>query len=150
MSPAWPAAALEAQAVAARTYAFANMGRYESLGFDLWGTVVSQVYTGVAAETGSTRAAVNATRGQILIYKEKPIAAFFTGNSAGFTENSRDLWNFSAPYLQAVPDPLLPPRDTLLPPDDLARWLSDRPETYSSHPKYSARDYPGTTLEKKY
>lgn len=139
MSPAWPAAALEAQAIAARTYAFANMGQYEHLGFDLWGTVISQAYSGVSAETASTRTAVNASRGQILTYNGKPIAAFFTGNSGGYTENSQDLWNFSLPYLQAVSDPLLPPRDSLLPPDDLARWLSSRPETYSSHPKYSAR-----------
>jgi SpoIID/LytB domain protein len=139
MSPSWPAAALEAQAIAARTYAFANMGQYELLGFDLWGTVISQAYSGVSAETASTRAAVDASRGEIITYNGKPIAAFFTGNSGGYTENSQDLWNFSLPYLQAVPDPLLPPRDSLLPPDDLARWLSDRPETYSSHPKYSAR-----------
>lgn len=139
MSPAWPAAALEAQAIAARTYTFANMGQYEHLGFDLWGTVTSQAYNGVSAETSSTRAAVNASRGQIITYNHQPIAAFFSGNSGGYTENSQDLWNFSLPYLQAVPDPLLPPRDSLLPPDDLAQWLSDRPETYSSHPKYSAR-----------
>lgn len=139
MSPAWPAAALEAQAIAARTYAFANMGQYELLGFDLWGTVISQAYSGVSAETASTRAAVDASRGQIITYNGKPIAAFFNGNSGGYTENSQDLWNFSLPYLQAVPDPLLPSRESLLPPDDLARWLNDRPETYSSHPKYSAR-----------
>jgi SpoIID/LytB domain protein len=138
MLPSWPAAALEAQAIAARTYAFANMGQYESLGFDLWGTVVSQAYGGVSAETTSTRAAVDASRGQILTYNSKPIAAFFTGNSGGYTENSQDLWGFSLPYLQAVPDPLLSPRPSLLTPDELVRWLSDRPITYSSHPKYSA------------
>jgi SpoIID/LytB domain protein len=139
MSPSWPASALEAQAIAARTYTFANIGQYESQGFDLWGTVISQAYDGVSAETPSTRAAVDATRGEILTYNGKPIAAFFTGNSGGYTENSRDIWNFSLPYLQAVPDPMLSPRNLPLPPEDLAGWLGDRPETYSSQPKYSSR-----------
>ncbi len=138
MSSSWPASALEAQAVAARTYTFANIGQYESHGFDLWGTVVSQAYNGVAAETASTRAAVDATRGQILTYGGKPIAAFFTGNSGGYTENSRDIWNFSLPYLRAVPDLMLPRRALPLSPADLADWLSNRPETYSSQPKYSS------------
>lgn len=139
MSPSWPEAALEAQAIAARTYAFANMGQFESLGFDLWGTVISQAYDGVSAETASTRAAVDNSRGKIITYNGKPIAAFFTGNSGGYSENSQDIWNFSLPYLQAVPDPLLPPRVSPLPPDDLVQWLSDRPDTYSSNPKYSSR-----------
>ena len=139
MSPSWPAAALEAQAIAARTYAFANMGQFESQGFDLWGSVISQAYDGVSAETASTRAAVNDSRGKIITYSGKPIAAFFTGNSGGYSENSQDLWNFSLPYLQAVPDPLLPTRVSQLPPNDLAQWLSDRPDTYSSNPKYSSR-----------
>lgn len=139
MSPIWPAAALNAQAIAARTYAFANMGQYVSHGFDLWGTVISQAYNGVTSETPSTRAAVDNTRGQVLTFNNKPIAAFFTGNSGGYTENSQDIWGFSLPYLQAVADPLLPVRNELLPPENLAEWLSNRPDSYSAQPKYSAR-----------
>ncbi len=139
MSPSWPAAALEVQAIAARTYTFANLGQYESRGFDLWATVVSQVYNGVSAETNSTRTAVDATRGKILTYNGKPIAAFFTANSGGYTKNSQDVWNFSLPYLQAVPDPLSHLNSSFPSPEELALWLNNRSETYSSNPKYSAR-----------
>lgn len=38
--------ALKAQAVAARTYALKNLGRYRHLGFDLTDTQSSQVYGG--------------------------------------------------------------------------------------------------------
>lgn len=139
MSSKWPAAALAAQAIAARTYTFANLGSYESRGFDLLSSVSSQAYDGVTAETKAAIEAVNATRGRILTYTGKPIAAFFNGNNGGFTVNSLDLWGFKAPYLQDVPDLLLPSRPQPLAPEELAGWLSRRVETYSSNPNYSSR-----------
>lgn len=139
MEPTWPAAALEAQAVAARTYAVSNMKAYDSRGFDLLPTVASQVYSGVTAEKPSTNAAVDATRGQIVVYNGKPINAFYTGNNGGYSNNCRDVWGMSLPYLQAVPDKLLPPRTEPLSPANLAEWLITRPPTYSSHPQYSGR-----------
>ena len=63
MPSSWPAAALQAQAIAARTYAFANLGRYRQRGFDLLGSVASQAYNGVTGETAAVRKAVDATRG---------------------------------------------------------------------------------------
>lgn len=135
----WPKAVLEAQAVAARTYTFANLGRFEKRGFDLLPTVASQVYNGVQAETKSVTEAVNSTRGLILTYQSKPIGAFYYDNCGGYTESSQSAWGFDAPYLQAVPDKLLPPRDGLMTPADLYAWLKSRPEAHSNHPKYSSR-----------
>ncbi|MGE5557543.1 MAG: SpoIID/LytB domain-containing protein [Bacillota bacterium] len=139
MSSKWPQAALQAQAIAARTYAFANLGYFAARGYDLSATVVSQAYYGAGNETPAARAAVDSTRGRIQVYRDKPIAAFYTGNCGGYTTNSRDLWGFETPYLHGVPDLLLPPRSGPIPPAELADWLNGRPLTYSSNPNYSAR-----------
>jgi stage II sporulation protein D len=136
----WPPAALEAQAVAARTYTITNLGRYESRGFDLLSSVLSAYYPGVKSEDPATRAAVDATRGQILTCNGKPITAVYSANSAGFTESSQVIWNFDHSYLRAVPDKELPPEITVyMTPVVLARWLKERPLTHSSNPAYSSR-----------
>lgn len=139
MEAGWPAGALEAQAVAARTYAFANLKSFESRGFDLLATVTSQVYKGVRAEKPATTAAVDTTRGRILRYQGKPIAAFYTANNGGYSSNIQDVWGISLPYLQAVPDQALSIRTGPLTPAELTEWLTTRPATYSSNPQYSGR-----------
>lgn len=135
----WPQAVLEAQAIAARTYTFANLGRFNNRGFDLLATVASQVYNGVESEAKSVTEAVDATRGMILTHDSKPISAFYYDNCGGHTESSLNAWGFSAPYLQAVPDKLLPARNCFLAPAELQAWLKSRPKAYSNHPNYSNR-----------
>jgi stage II sporulation protein D len=103
MPASWPQAALQAQAVAARTYALSR--RRPSEPFDLRATVVSQVYRGVDGETPSTRQAVASTSGQVLLYNNAPIeAVFHSSSSSGRTESSGELWNQQLPYLVSVPD----------------------------------------------
>ena len=103
MPASWPQAALQAQAVAARTYALARRRPAEP--FDVKATVASQVYRGVAGETASTREAVASTRGQVLLYNNAPIeAVFHSSSSSGRTESSGELWNQQLPYLVSVPD----------------------------------------------
>lgn len=138
MESSWPAEALAAQAVAARTYAFANLKAFESRGFDLLSTVASQVYTGIRGERQATNAAVDATRGMILRHNGEPISAFYCGNNGGYSNDSQDIWGFSLPYLKAVPDKPLAHAGPFTP-AELADWLTGRPQTYSNHPKYSGR-----------
>jgi stage II sporulation protein D len=102
MPASWPLEALRAQAVAARTYAL--KGRKPSALFDLQATTASQVYKGVEAETPSTRAAVEGTRGLVLTYNNALIDAVFHSSSGGNTESSGDLWPRQLPYLVSVPD----------------------------------------------
>lgn len=138
VSPKWPRAVLEAQAIAARTYAYANMGKSPERGFDLYGSVASQAYNGIASENAATNEAVDATKHLILTYNHRPISAFYSANSGGFSETSRNVWGMDLPYLKSIPDPQL----TLtapFSPASLRSWLSQRPTTYSSHPNYSAR-----------
>lgn len=50
-------------------------------------------------------AAVDATRGQIVVYDGKVIRAFFHSNAGGYTESSENVWVEPLPYLKAVPSP---------------------------------------------
>ncbi len=75
--------ALKAQAVAARTYAMSNLKRHRRAGYDFCSTTHCQVYRGVSAETSPTTAAVDATRGEVLLFGDEPISAFFHSNCGG-------------------------------------------------------------------
>lgn len=105
MPASWATAALEAQAVAARTYAVTS--NVNGDGYQLYPDTRSQMYGGVGAETPATNAAVAATRGQILIYNGAPAAAFFFSSSGGYTESIQNVWLGATPepWLHGVPDP---------------------------------------------
>lgn len=99
----WPAEALQAQAVAARSYALAN--RYRG-SFDLYADVRSQVYGGIEAETTSARAAVDATARQVLFHDGKVANTFFFSSSGGRTADVTEVWGSKPiPYLVSVEDP---------------------------------------------
>ncbi|MGB1775743.1 MAG: SpoIID/LytB domain-containing protein [Synechococcus sp.] len=102
MPQAWPMAALQAQAVAARTYAFRQ--RKRGGGWDLKATVSSQVYRGVESETPRTREAVDSTRTLVLVHGGQLIDAVFHSSSGGVTEASGMVWRHQLPYLVSVPD----------------------------------------------
>src|SRR3954454_629183 len=105
-SPAsWPLAALQAQAVAARTYAITTGGG--SAGFDQFADTRSQVYRGLAAETASTDEAVATTDGQVVTYQGKPVVTFFFSTSGGRTEDVENsfLGSTPKPWLKSVKDP---------------------------------------------
>ena len=101
----WPIAALEAQAVAARSYAVAQLR--PSSWYDLVPTAVDQVYGGVAAERPRSDRAVYATLGQILTWDGQVARTYYSSCSGGRTEAVQDAWPGSAPipYLRSVPDP---------------------------------------------
>jgi stage II sporulation protein D len=101
----WPAAALQAQAIASRTYALtAHAGGSK---FDVYADTRSQVYRGGAAETPQTNAAVAATAGQIVTYAGAPAITYFFADSGGMTEDVQNAWPGSEPqpWLRGVSDP---------------------------------------------
>jgi stage II sporulation protein D len=99
----WPAEALKAQAVVARSYALAVR---RSGPFDLYADVRSQVYGGVDSEEPTTTAAVNATAGQVVMYAGRVATTYFFSTSGGRTANVADVWSGTPiPYLVSVPDP---------------------------------------------
>ncbi len=105
MPSSWSAQALNAQAVAARTYAItSDVG---GAAYNLYPDTRSQEYRGVAAETAATNAAVAATQGQILTYGGAPAITYFFASSGGYTEDVEDAFPGAAaePWLRGVPDP---------------------------------------------
>lgn len=101
----WHREALKAQAVAARTYAVANRGRFEADGYDLTADTRSQVYGGILAEKSATTAAVNETAGLVLRFQGKIISAFYSASNGGYTADPAEVWGGSLGYLRAQPDP---------------------------------------------
>jgi stage II sporulation protein D len=98
--------ALKAQAVAARTYAIGHLGGRESLGFDVYATVLDQVYGGVEDEDSVVSRAVYETRGVILTHAGAPILAYYASTCGGHTASIEDSWPWRAPlpYLRGVSD----------------------------------------------
>lgn len=105
MPSSWPLAALQAQAVAARSYALATNAGGGT--FDQYDDTRSQVYGGLSTETPSTNQAVRKTERQVLEYSGEVIPAFFSSSSGGRTENVEFGFPGASPqpYLKSVRDP---------------------------------------------
>ncbi|MCY7396385.1 MAG: SpoIID/LytB domain-containing protein [Nocardioides sp.] len=96
----WTTAAVQAQAVAARTYAaYERANVSSSRHFQVYDTTRSQVYGGVDAEQPESNAAVEATRKQILTYDGGPAFTQFSSSNGGWMSAG------SQPYLVAKQDP---------------------------------------------
>jgi stage II sporulation protein D len=99
----WPAEALKAQAVAARTYAATRLAPGNP--YDLTADVMSQVYGGIPAESDTTDRAVAETAGQIVSFGGAPAQTPYFSSSGGRTASARDIFGNDFPYLVAVDDP---------------------------------------------
>ena len=102
MPKEFPLAALQAQAIAARTYALKLLDKNKL--FDLHSTQASQVYLGLESETAKINRAVRSTSSLALFYKNELINAVFHSSSGGRTENSGQVWKYQLPYLTSVVD----------------------------------------------
>jgi stage II sporulation protein D len=122
MPSSWPAAALETQAVAARSYALAELDNVVTArSYDLYSDTRSQVYGGIAAESPSVTAAVQATARQVVLYGGKVATTYFSSSSGGRTVSAAEAWGKAVPYLVSVDDPY----DTLSPYHDWGPVLVD-------------------------
>ena len=101
MPTSWAYEAHKAQAIAARSYALANLGKRASLGYDLKDTPEDQAYSGASVETSGTNAAVDDTKGIVLTHDAKVISAYYSASAGGQTNTNS--WGTSVPYLRSVP-----------------------------------------------
>ncbi len=85
-------AAVEAQAVAARTYAVSHLGTRVSRGFDLYADVMDQVYLGAKGEDLTADVAVAGTAGLVLTFAGQPINAYYHANCGGRSERPDAVW----------------------------------------------------------
>jgi len=98
--------ALKAQAVAARTYALANRGQFDHLGYDLCDGPRCQAYGGVDFEHPLSDRAVRQTAGEVLLHDGRLIRAYFTASCGGHTENLSEVFvEEEEAYLVGVPCP---------------------------------------------
>ena len=107
----WPAAALEAQAIASRTYALNKAGIYRAAcDCDLYGEISDQKFLGYAKEIEKGwgkfwKAAVTNTAGLTLTQNNLPISAYFGSSTGGLTETALNAWGSERTYTQIIPDP---------------------------------------------
>jgi stage II sporulation protein D len=117
----WPEAALQAQAIASRTYAMSKAGIYRTeCDCDLYGEISDQSFLGYAKEIEKGwgqfwKAAVTNTAGLTITQAGKPITAYFGSSTGGLTETAVNAWGTEKSFTQTVADvssldPVLNPR----------------------------------------
>jgi SpoIID/LytB domain protein len=128
----WPAAALQAQVLAARTYAVAKLDagvRSECRCHvdDGGGPYYDQTYAGWSKESDAYGAAwvsaiaasvTGEKSGQVITSRGKVITAFYYAASGGRTQNSEEVWVTALPYARSVDD-----RWSLDPSVPWSQWL---------------------------
>jgi SpoIID/LytB domain protein len=111
--PSWPAEALKAQVIAARTYAVEKINRVgqHRVGCNcgVYASTMDQAYVGYAKESGSYgsawKAAVDQTAALLATYNGAPIQAYYSSSDGGRSESNQYAWGGSpVPYLQSVSD----------------------------------------------
>ena len=110
MNGDWPLAALEAQAVCARTYACRASKHLSAYGFDVCATTDCQVYygrgSGGAAPSARSDQAVENTAGEMLYYQGDLVQdAVYHSSNGGATEDVANVWGSERGYLKGKEDP---------------------------------------------
>ncbi len=125
MPSSWPAAALQAQVIASRTYALTKVGVIRSrCDCELFGSIKDQAFLGYAKEAEPRyghlwKAAVSATSsddksGLAITVLNQPVSTYFFSSSGGVTETALNAWGSAKSYTASVPDPAS--RDVVLNP----------------------------------
>src|SRR4051812_35561319 len=104
--PAAESAAVQAQAIAARSYAYTHLDPGDARGYDVTATVSDQVYGGADAETPIGNRAIASTRGLVLKYNGRVVDAPYSSTCGGSTAEPSELWpaGQGQPYLKRVSD----------------------------------------------
>lgn len=112
----WPAAALEAQAIASRSYAMSKVGKVlKSCDCELYSSINDQNFAGYSKETeikwgqiwkaAVTRTSVSENTGLTVTQNLMPIRTYFGSSTGGITETSMNAWGSDVGYTFSVPDP---------------------------------------------
>lgn len=100
-----PTAAVEAQAILARTYVLRNLRRFAIDDYQLCADTHCQVYYGLNGVAPSTDKAIAATRGMVLTYQNQLVDALYSSTTGGVTASFSDIWNGEdRPYLKPIVD----------------------------------------------
>lgn len=103
MPSSWPYAALEAQAIIARTFAMKR--RNAAHPYDVVAGSADQEYHGISGEAAATTAAIDACAGLIALYNGRPASVAYMTCCGGYTDDAGRVWGTEYPYLQGVACP---------------------------------------------
>ncbi|MHC1786200.1 MAG: SpoIID/LytB domain-containing protein [Christensenellales bacterium] len=104
MSDSFPAEALKAQAVSARSYALKSLSQKDD--FDVHDNTMDQVYRGFDATHVQALDAIRQTKGMALVYDRNLAQAYYTASNGGQTESAFNAWGREhLPYTRLTPDP---------------------------------------------
>jgi len=112
----WPAAALESQVIASRTYALMRMNSIKkACDCHVYNSKYDQAFAGYSKEGEARygqlwRAAVDATavdedHGLAITVDQLPVSVFFSSSTGGMTQRAVDVWGTEIPHLISVADP---------------------------------------------
>ncbi|MBI3970487.1 MAG: SpoIID/LytB domain-containing protein [Chloroflexi bacterium] len=106
MPASWPAEALKAQTLAARSYAVWQAKSRAGKQYDVDDTTYYQVYLGANAERENVNRIIDATAGQIVVYGGQVAQTYFFSTCAGWTEDNEAVWPSGQPlpYLRSLHD----------------------------------------------
>ena len=88
-------AAQQALAIAARTFALANLQRHRRENYDLCDTTHCQV---MRPSTAATRRAAQATAGRVLVHQGQPASIFYSASCGGHSELASQVWPGAVDY----------------------------------------------------
>ena len=141
-------AAVEAQAVAARSYAYKKMSEAGNRGFDMYGSIQDQAYGGVNAEKPMSDAAVSSTRDMVIKYAGRIINTPYHSTCGGRTAATSEVWwrQPDQPYLQPVSDQVPGTSSSYCDVSPRFRWTAsfDGEQLRNSLEKYLASITPAT------
>jgi stage II sporulation protein D len=139
-------AAVEAQAVAARSYSYIHMAKSEGQAFDMYATVQDQVYGGVDAEKPIADAAIASTNGMVLRYGGRIVNTLYHSTCGGSTAEVQEVWwrEPNQPYLQRVSDRIPGTDKFYCDPSPRFRWTVafDRAQLRATLEKYLSQYSP--------
>ena len=116
MSSAWPAAALEAQVIASRSYALSKIGVLKpSCDCHVYAHIADQNFVGYSKESepkigalwkaAVVRTNIDSSTSLAILANGKPIQAYYFSSSGGATQTTLDAWGQPSSYTQSVADP---------------------------------------------
>lgn len=133
-------AAVQAQAVAARSYTYIHMADAGHHGFDMYGSIQDQVYGGVDAEKPMSDDAVTTTNGMVVRYAGRIINTPYSSTCGGSTAAVSEVWwrQPDQPYLRPVSDRIPGTDSYYCDPSPRFKWTAtfDRNELRTTLEKY--------------
>ena len=111
----WPAAALEAQAIASRSYALSKLSIIRpSCDCQVFSHISDQNFVGYSKESeprfghfwkdAVTRTIIDTSTSLVVLSNGKPAQTYFFSSSGGATQTTLDAWGAATAFTQSVPD----------------------------------------------